>query len=256
MYIPMGRRVAHRAIGRVADFCPLCRAFRASRLVQLESVRHFYYVHLGGHVAVGFARICETCGLEVNADPTTYTATSRDPDAGLERLIAETNPDIRRKWASRMILEDRIRSRKLTSGERAGLLREPFEMADDVLARRSSGGRLDGPSNLGCLATFLLPAACLVILPIAAKLPGETLEWITVGVGATCLAFTVVALLTDAGRHARREVLPRLVAAIRPLDPTAEEIDEIHESFRRARAPIAEVVRPREVANALIERWE
>ena len=36
--------------------------------------------------------------------------------------------------------EERIRSRKLTAGERATLLREPFEMADAVLTRRTTFG--------------------------------------------------------------------------------------------------------------------
>ena len=57
-------------------------------------------------------------------------------------------------------------------------------------------------------------------------------------------------------RHARRDILPRLVAAIRPLDPTPEELDGIFESLRQARAPIAEVLRPREITNALMDRWE
>jgi hypothetical protein len=256
MYTPMGQISAHGDLGRVADFCPFCRGFRPFRLLSVRNVVHFYHFHLGGRRAVGIAKLCESCGLSNDANPASYAAISHDPEADLDSLIRETNPEIRRTWASRMILEDRIKSRKLTSGERATLLREPFEMADAVLARRSREGQLDLPSRLGCLGTLLLPTLCMTILPMAWNASGEAIEWTAIVSGAVCLALAFLAITTDGKRHARRDILPRLVAAVRPLDPTPEELDAIFESLRQARAPIAEVLRPREVTNALMERWE
>ncbi len=256
MYIPLGRTDARREIGRVADFCPFCRGFRPFRLFAVENVRHFYHIPLGGRFAVGHAKSCESCGLFSDADPATYRTASRDSDAGVEALIAETNPEVRWTFASRLILEDRVRARKLTAGERATLLREPFEMADAVLSRRAREGRLDLPSRLGCLGTLLLPTLCMTLLPLAWHVPIETIEWTAIALGALFLALAYLAITTDGRRHARREILPRLVAAVRPLDPSPEELDAIFESLRQARAPIAESLRPVEVANGLMERWE
>ncbi len=256
MQIPLGRTTAHRTLGRVADFCPLCRGFQPFRVVQVESIRHLYAMPLGGRVDLGRSKVCESCNLLTPAASDVYRAISRDPDADLETLIAETNPEIRRNWASRLILEDRIRARKLTPGERTTLLREPYDMASEVLKRRSLEGRLDLPSNLGCLSTFLLPVACLLVLPRVWDASGDSIEMATVAVGAVCLAFTFLALVTDARRHARRAIVPKLVAALRPLDPSAEEVEQIHESLRESRSPLAEVVGPRDVTNALLERWD
>jgi hypothetical protein len=155
-----------------------------------------------------------------------------------------------------MLLEDRIKARKLTAGERSTLLHEPFTQAAEVLARRDLDGQLDMPSHIGCLGTLILPLACLLIMPLVWVGPAETVEWAVVGVAAFCVGFTFLAIVTDARRHARREVLPRLVEAIRPLDPSAEEIETIHQSLREAQVPLAEVINPREVSNALLERWE
>jgi hypothetical protein len=256
MYIPFGRTNSYRTLGRVADFCPLCRGIRPFRLLQVDSIRHFYSIPLGGRTSIGQSRVCETCQLVGPAPSDGYRALSNDPDADLDTLIAETNPEIRRNYASRLILEERIAARKLTAGERSTLLREPFEMAGAVLARRDAVGNLDLPSHLGCLGSLFLPVACLLILPLVWKTSGDSIELAAIAVGGCCLAFTFLAIVTDARRLARRVIVPRLVACLRPLDPSAEEIDEILESMRRARSPLAEVVSPRDLTNALLERWD
>ena len=256
MIIPIGRTSADRPLGRAADFCPLCRGIRPFRIFRVENYRHVFFVAYGTRDQVGLSKVCETCALRSATRAESYETVSTDPDADLETLIARTNPQIRRTWASRLLLEDRIKARKLTPGERAGLLREPFEMASAVLARRDEEGRLDPPSTLGCLGTFLLPVACLLILPFFWKSTRDSMELVVVIVAGCCLAFTFLAIVTDARRHARRAVVPRLVDSLRPLDPSVEEIDLILTSLRQARSPLAEVVNARELSNRLMERWD
>jgi hypothetical protein len=256
MYIPFGRTIHHRTLGRAADFCPFCRGLRPFRVLQVDSIRHFYMLPLGGRRPVGQSRVCESCDLLSPVPPEGYQALSVDPDADLDTLIVETNPNIRRNWASRLLLEERIAQRRLTPGERAGLLREPFEMAAEVLARRDDEGKLDLPSSLGCLGTVAAPVACMIILPLTWKASGDSIETVAVVAGGCCLAFAVLAIVTDARRHARRAIVPRLVGSLRPLDPSAEEIEMILDSFREAKAPLAEVVHPRDLVNRLMERWE
>jgi hypothetical protein len=96
----------------------------------------------------------------------------------------------------------------------------------------------------------------MTLLPMAWNASGDAIEWTAIASGALCLALAFLAITTDGKRHAHRDILPRLVAAVRPLDPTPEELDAIFESLRQARAPIAEVLRPREITNALMDRWE
>jgi hypothetical protein len=256
MYIPFGRTINHRTLGRAADFCPFCRGFRPFRVLQVETIRFFYLIPLGGRDPLSLSRVCESCGLLSPVAPEGYQALSNDPDADLETLISQTNPNIRRNWASRLLLEERIAARKITPGERAGLLREPFEMAAEVLARRNDEGKLDLPSGVGCLGTVVLPVACMTILPLAWQASGDSIELVAVVAGGCSLAFAVLAIVTDARRHARKAILPRLISSLRPLDPSAEEIEMILESFRQARAPLADVIYPRDLVNGLLERWE
>jgi hypothetical protein len=256
MIIPIGRMHSDRPLGRTADFCPFCRGFRTFRIHRVESVQHVLYLPYGSRAEVGLSKVCETCRLRSPADLGSYRAISTDPDADLNALIAETNPEIHRTWASRMLLEDRIKARKLTAGERAGLLREPFEMAEQVLARRNVEARLDVPSSVGCLATFLLPVVCLLLLPIFWKASRDSIELVVVVVGGCCLAFAFLAVVTDARRHARRAVVPRLVESLRPLNPSVEEVEVILGSFREVRSPLAEVIHSRDIANGLMERWD
>jgi hypothetical protein len=256
MIIYLGRTTVDRPLGRAADFCAFCRGVRPFRIHRVESVQSFYLFRFGSGIDVGRSKVCETCNLRSAVSPSGYQAISTDQDADLADLVAETNPQIDRNFASRLLLEERIKARKLTSGERAGLLREPFEMAAEVLARRNEEARLDLPSAFGCLGTFLLPVACLLLLPFFWTGTKKLLETVVVVVGASCLVFTFLAIVTDARRHARRAVLPRLVESLRPLDPSVEEVEEIFESLRQARSPLAEVVNAREVSNRLLERWD
>jgi hypothetical protein len=129
-------------------------------------------------------------------------------------------------------------------------------MASTVLARRDQEARLDLPSTLGFLATFILPVICLLVLPFFWKSTRDSMEMVVVVVAVCCAVFTLLAIMTDARRHARRAVLPRLVEALRPLDPSVEEIDLVLTSLRQAKSPLAEVVSAREVSNGLMERWE
>ncbi len=255
MYIPWGPKTTHRPLGRVADFCPLCRGFRPFQLSQAETSRSLYSVPYGPRQVLGFVRTCEDCGMETKADPATYRARLSDPGADLDALIAETNPEIRRNWAARLLLEDRIRARKLGPGERVAILREPFDWANEALERRNAEGQLDRPTGFGCLLTFLAPAACLGLLPLAWHGSTEAIEAATLALGALCLAFTFLAIVTDGKRYYRRSILPRLVDAVRPLDPSAEEVDAIFESLRGARAPLADVGSAREIHSRVADPW-
>ncbi len=253
MIIPIGRISSDRLLGRVADFCPFCRGVRPFRIFRIESYQHVLYLPAGPRLDVGRSKVCETCRLRSAADPTNYSAVSTDDDANLEQLIAETNPEFRRNWASRLLLEERIKARRLSPGERAGLLREPFLMAAEVLARRNDEARLDQPTKFGCLGTFLLPVACMLGLPLVWNSTRPEREKVAVVAGGACLAFTFLAVVTDARRHARRAVVPRLVESLRPLDPSSEEVELILGSLREDRSPLAEVVTAREVSNRLLE---
>ena len=98
-------------------------------------------------------------------------------------------------------------------------------MADEVLARRRREGQLDVPSRPRLPGHLAAPHACMPLLPMAWNASGDAIELAAIAVGGLCLAFAFLAIMTDARRHARRDDPAPAGRALRPLDPSAEEIE-------------------------------
>ena len=257
MIFHLSRVEVDRPIGRVADFCTFCRRFRPFQIDQVESVYRLYFaINLGGRQPDGLAKVCEVCRLRVPAVSENYQTISGDPDADINQLIAQTNPQIERNWASRLLLEQRIRERKVTAGERWGLMLEPFNTAASILDNRNKEERLDPPSRFGCLATFAVPILCMAILPQILSLPRNQMEKVVVIIAGCCLAFTVLAIATDAQRHARRAVLPRLIDSLRPLNPSDDEIQNILEGLQAEGSNLPNLISARDITAGLMHRHD
>ena len=67
-----GTKRVEKKLGRVADLCPICREVRCIALKKISMVSHIYYVGLGRGETVGHFGNCETCGFEMEVDPTRY----------------------------------------------------------------------------------------------------------------------------------------------------------------------------------------
>lgn len=252
-----GTKVTKRELGRIAEFCLLCRTFRPFRLIQTETVGHLYYVPLGRRRAQGRTRTCEVCrtaydhGLPRGADG----PYPRDGEQDLEALLEATNPNARANWAERLRLEERIKAGSLAPAERAELVLEPFRLLGPVAAAHSGKLNFGGVVWVGGLAAIAVPVAVLSFGHLVWKqASSETMQWFALVLAGSLGALTVAAYLTDGRRYARRRVLPVLARALAPLRPSEDEIARALGALKQSGARIGDVLRVDEIMDAVRAR--
>src|SRR5262245_27926224 len=113
-------------LGRVADFCPLCRFVKPFEVVRVE-LAHFSERRGRG---MEMFRRCTVCGIELDYQASRYRAVVTVKTADLAALIAETFPNIQEALGPRLQLEQRIREapESLGAEERVNLIREPMSL--------------------------------------------------------------------------------------------------------------------------------
>ena len=242
--------------GRVADFCPMCRDVRAFCVVRTNSVSHLYFVPLGRGSTIAVTAECETCGHEMERDPTVYRALapkrSKD-DVGA--LVKQTFPDLAQAYAERLELEAELRksSEGIPASVREELLREALVNVSGPVEQIYSRTNLDwrfGSSLLGALA---LP---MVMTSLAASVSSDANVSGAVGMAAGLVACAGLVLAvyfaaTANGRRLRSTVLPRLLTALRPLRPRESELDELLKRFKASGLKLGKKLRAREIAAAI-----
>ena len=260
MYIPFGRTVSHRLLGRTADFCPLCRGFQPFQILQVDSIRHFYALPLGGRNSIGQSKVCESCSLLSTAHPEIYRGLSSDFNADLESLIAETK--IRRSVATGGVPADPGGSHQgqgsSPQASEPRLLREPFEMASD--GSRSSQRRGQArPSQQPGLSRLVRAPGRLHGDP-ADGLEGdlgrvdrdgrrhrrEALAWPSPSWPSSPTPAAMPGALSSPGSCSR---------SARSTPPPKRSTGSSNRSVQ-AKSPLAEVLHPRDLTNALLERWD
>lgn len=250
MFIVWGTKVVHRKLGRIADYCYLCRGFRPFHLARIESVGHLYYIPLGRRKALGSRRTCEQCKTSLyNEEPPENGIASKDRHDDLDALIAKTNPDIRTQYAVRLAADQRMRSGTLAADERRVYLREPFLMLNARAVERRAETQLDGLSGLGCLATVAIPIAVIYLGFKLLNGPNHASVYTAMALALVLAGLTVVAIGRDTRRFVGRTLLPILVRSLRPLNPRPEEIEETLSELAQRGVVIAKLAN----ANQLIE---
>jgi hypothetical protein len=225
IHLPNRARVVSR-LGRVADFCPICRSCTALVLQRHTLTWHWFWIPLGSGKYEGDSLRCETCGTERPADVRIYASVVQDQAMPLDVLAARTFPSLPLLRQRRLELESRVLldPEGLTSQERAVLVREPFEaMARgvDALYRDTP---LDFWSGLAAFGLLALPIGTGIVAANLSQGDVSTVLWSAAG--ALLLAFILAGLAGDRAtqRTLRKRTFPAIAAALRPLEPDAAEV--------------------------------
>jgi hypothetical protein len=252
MFIVWGTNVVRKYHGRMADFCEFCRDFHAVRVIEIRSSDHVQGYTIGSPMSHGYELTCESCGLvRTDKDPDAAVIVLQDEKAGIDELLAETNPDARRSWAGRLAFEDRLRAGGLTPGERAAALSESFLLADAIVSNRAQAIRFDVPSGIGCFVTI---AAVVATSFVASSLgmSGSSVRRTALAVAAVLGCFTLIVLVNDHRRFARRRVQPILVRAIRPIRPSQDEIEATLKALRDRKHKLGKLLKAEDIQTALL----
>lgn len=225
MFIVWGKKLVHRKLGHVADFCPICRGPRAFTLTRVGSAGHVYYVTVGQGELVGHERTCLDCGTSLPADPTAYASVSRKL-VKLSDLARQTYPNFKQALAARLALEEKVQRTPLllTPEERRALIRNPFLLLSPKVEKRFASTHIDREIAMSIggavVAMVAVPAVARTLAPDAAEL--ALLVCMVLGLLLVAWQFA-----TSGRRFMQRKVAPLLARALFPLNPSASELNSV-----------------------------
>jgi len=255
MFIVWGKKRVERKLGRVADFCPICRDVRAFQLIRVGLAGHIYYVSFGEGKLAGHLIRCEQCGVELGVDANAhYTHFEQDRRVELEALIRNTFPNLREAYATRLEIEARIkRTRSAFSGDDyKRYLMEPFALLNPQIERRyANSTQMDKESGIGCLATILIGA---LLFFGSMRFNGPTQDKILlsallfVGLGTT---YTFIQMHLGPGGFFRAKLLVPLVQCLKPVQPTRDDLADCFERCKTLGLRIGKVAKQEEVWSRL-----
>ncbi len=251
MFIIWGTKVRRRPMRRRADFCPICRRIRPFKVEQIESVPHLYYIPYGSGTVHGHIKSCQRCGLDVDADLDDALDVSQNPVDDVTELIANNRAAIEKRWSSRLEIEERVKSRRLTAAERESLILEPFVLTNPALQQRASQLYFDKLSGLCCLATFVVPMAVLILGTGVFHISLELVEKIVLVLAVLLGCCTIAAIVTDRARFTRREIIPKLATALFPLSPSPDEIDGVLARLKKMGWQIGKKAKTEDITTAI-----
>lgn len=253
MVIVWGKKLTETLLGKVAEFCPICREIRPFQLMEFGTVGHLYFLPLGDPEKLGYMLQCEECGTLLQYTENPYTGLQQDENCGLEDLITTTNPTIREIHAERLALETQLRQSPtfLTSQQRAGLLLEPFVVMELLMAIRYGKKVVpDIHSGLGCAGTFVLSTIVGIINAMFFSF-NDVLPAVALTITIVGTAYTILQLIRSGERQVRENVLPRLARALAPLHPAESELRECLKDCKLSGLAIGSRVSPEQLWKAL-----
>lgn len=223
MFIVWGKKIVNRKLGFVGDFCPICRGPRAFELRRIGSASHVYYISFGEGELVGYERVCQDCGTALQAEPGTYASISK-VCAPVPELVKQTFPTMSEALQERLALEERVQHAPalLSQEERRALIRSPFVLLSPKVEKRfSSSTHVDKEVGMSLLAALLLlmfgPALAAAVAPDSSDIA----VLMSLAIGVVLVGWQMA---LSGRRFMRRQVVPVLARALRPLRPTEEEL--------------------------------
>ncbi len=248
MFIVWGTKRVDRKQGKVADFCPVCRVIQLFELVRIGMASHIYYASFGEGKLVGYVIQCLTCGVNLETDPTRYSATDKSRAPNLDVLIANTFPGVKTAYANRIALEQKLKQTPaaLTSEQRRAFLMEPFGLLNpQVETRFANSTEMDKPSGLGCAVTLVVGIGGFVFTVFAIKGKTQDAALIAVGVLAGLgTIYTFVQMHLAPRRYLKSKILPVLARALEPLNPTQAEVADCVKRCKSVEMRIGKMLNP------------
>jgi len=245
-------------VGLVADFCPICRDIRPFTLRKILKVKTSGFILVAIPVVehyesteVGCDRVCNICNLDLPAISAMYESVEPVTGLTLDELVRETNPEIYKKAGERLALEERIRSGKLESDRRREFLLEPFRVLEHRI-RKIRGSDRDSLSRI-LVGALILSIAGLIVSSCVPHPVKDALQTICgLGLAGSLLALIVrgcgrLNRKAKLGLVLRSEIYPLLGRALKPLNPSREEIMDVFQDLRRERTISGLVLNPESI---------
>jgi len=211
---------------------------------------HIYYISFGEGSLAGHVRTCVSCDVDLEAKPEHYLAIH--PHKLEPQELAElTNPNWRQVHAERLALAERLAAGAggLSAQDRTALLWEPFHLLTPKCEERFRSSHFD----LSTLGAIIALFALLWLAGWVGKQIPSVAGALTLAAFAAGIALVVWRVTQIKHRWFREKIFPTLVPALRPLAPSAQEIQGIVRELRRRGAQIGKKLDPARLVAALAD---
>lgn len=242
MFIVYGKKRKVRRLGWVADFCPICRRPQAFEISRVGMASHIYYISFGEGDLAGHIMRCGECATSLSSEESRYAAICEKKPADLAELAARTMPDLPERLGDRLAIEKRIvESPDSVEPEiRSGAIMESFRIANGLIEEKlSKGTDMDRPAAIGCLGSLLVVVGMIVAAAYLPNKPGDFfvgLLGVTAGIG---FIYTLIQWGFAPRRFVAGKIIPLLVKALRPLQPSRDELAEALARCKQSKMKIA-----------------
>jgi hypothetical protein len=244
-----GKKKVYRKAGYVADFCRICRSSSTFLLRRVGRAKHVCHIAWSQGDLLGYERTCQTCKTSYKAEQIRYPSISKKK-AHLDVLQRETFPDLENALKDRLALEDKVKrsALQLSAGERIKLIREPFVLLSPKVEKYFASAHVDVQGFVSILAAWgLIIGSPILVREFAPEYGQYSLP------GSVLFALLLVAsqVMTAGSRYMRREIVPLLARALRPVKPDADELASVLKELKQAKQKIASKLNPKDLKKHL-----
>ena len=219
-----GTKRVVKNLGRVADFCPICRQIKSFKLSHIGMAGHIYYISLVEGKLVGNQISCESCGVLLMANLTDYSSISKNKMAELNQLICDTHRNVEQRYADRLAIEKKLQTTGVTPEQRVDLIREPLILMNGEANRGTSGIQLGWIGIISIIMFFV--SLGYLIANFSSQDSALFTRLVLIGLTLASLAGIIFDGIRTPRQFLRKKVFPNLAKAFKPIRPSISELEE------------------------------
>ena len=219
-----GTKRVVKKLGRVADFCPICRQIKSFKISRIGMAGHIYYISFAEGKLVGNQINCESCGVSLRANLTDYSSISKNTEARISQLIYDTHQNIEARYAERLAIEKKLLTTGVTSEQRVGLIREPLILMNDEADRGTSGFQL-GRIGATSIIIFFVSFGCLIVSRMSQQ-SSFFVRLTLIGLALASLVGVIFDSIRSRRQFLKKKIFPNLVSAFKSIRPSISELEE------------------------------
>jgi hypothetical protein len=226
-----------KELGRVAEFCPVCREVTAFNITRTRRVRSTFFIQLGEGTLLALVGKCGGCKFMMAVTLTDYgqpAAIVKSKGAyavtPIEELIATTHPRIKQARAWQLDQTVRLESEGLEGEERTLMIRHALELTECYFKEKSRD-----ISGIALAGALLFIVGVITLLNAAAANANITDEAPTFVAGLVITYFGAKIFRGRTRRFVRSTLGIYLTRLLEPLHPTHEELSQALAEMRAAK---------------------
>ena len=227
--ISFGSEVSHEQLGWIADFCPVCQKIRAHQVITTRWYDGRLGIRLSEERVRSRSPVCSTCEAHGCTPLGEHDPVAENYNGDLDSLIGETRPSVRKVYAKELELAGRVEA--LSSTEHKAALRDRLTVLNRLAEYRSEGLPVSksGRIALGVAAIGFCWFLAMRAFDLEPPIPEDLDFGISMSLFGLLMIFPFLALLyamlSTRPWHPKRRFRAQVRRALRPLDPTVEQLE-------------------------------